>query len=188
MRVYTAQTLELTGSVVTIGAFDGVHRGHQALIREATRRAREMNKASVVYTFDPPPRKYFQNARVLTPLPEKLRKVEALGVDYVVVAGFDDACANRPVSSFIGELSSLNPEEVLVGPDFRFGCGREGDVSTLAEHFRTRILEPLRCRAGKPVSSSRVRDLLSCGAFSEASELLGWDLERSERLATVAGG
>lgn len=188
MRVYTAQTLELSGSVVTIGAFDGVHRGHQALIREAARRARELNEASVVYTFDPPPRKYFQDATVLTPLPEKLRKVEALGVDYVVVARFDDTCANRPVSSFIGELASLNPEEVLVGPDFRFGRGRGGDVSTLAENFRTRTLEPLKCRAGKPVSSSRVRELLSCGDFSEASELLGWDLEGSKQLATVAGG
>jgi riboflavin kinase/FMN adenylyltransferase len=165
----------LSGSVVTIGAFDGVHRGHQALIREATRRAKEIDHASVVYTFDPPPRKYFENARVLTPLPEKLRKVESLGVDYVVVAGFDDACANRTASSFIGELALLNPEEVLAGPNFRFGRGREGGLSTLAENFRTRTLEPLKCHAGKPVSSSRVRALLAEGDADAASKLLGWN-------------
>lgn len=188
MQVHRAGDLRLLGSIVTIGAFDGVHRGHQALIRKVADRSRSAEVPSVVFTFDPPPRTYFQGAVVLTPLPEKLRRLEGLGVDHVVVAQFDAACVDRPPSSFIDELAALVPREVWVGMNFRFGRGRSGDVRTLEEKFTTQVLEPLRCREGKVVSSSRVRDLLSRDALTQARELLGWEVERMGGPEPIVGG
>ena len=173
MLVHPSETLMLPASVVTVGAFDGVHRGHQALIRRVLDRAGSLEVPSVVYTFDPPPRAYFHGVPVLTSLPEKLRRLETLGLDHVVVADFDAARVSRSVERFLEELSALNPEEVWVGPDFRFGRGRAGDVSTLKEFFTTCVFESVKCREGEVISSSRVRALLSRGAVAEARDLLG---------------
>ncbi|MEW6638219.1 MAG: FAD synthetase family protein [Actinomycetota bacterium] len=174
MKVYPDQTLCLPGSVVTIGAFDGVHRGHQALIGRAVDRARELDVPAVVYTFDPPPRAYFQGAPVLTPLARKIRRLRVLGPGYVVVAGFDAGYAARSAEDFLEELAALNPSEVWVGVDFRFGRGGAGDVDALATRFRTRSFEPVQCGEGEVISSSRVRRLLAQGATGEARALLGW--------------
>jgi riboflavin kinase / FMN adenylyltransferase len=174
MPVHPSDTLKLSASVVTVGSFDGVHRGHQALIRRVLDRAESLEVPSVVYTFDPPPRAYFQGVPVLTPLPEKLRRLEILGVDHVVVAGFDAAQASRSVEGFIEELKALRPEEVWVGLDFRFGRRRAGDVRTLGEVFTTRVFKSVKCREGEIISSSRVRALLARGAVVEARDLLGW--------------
>ncbi len=180
MLVHPSETLKLSASVVTVGAFDGVHRGHQALIRRVLDRAESLEVPSVVYTFDPPPRAYFRGVPVLTSLPEKLRRLETLGLDHAVVATFDAAWVSRSVEGFLEELSALNPEEVWVGPDFRFGRGRAGDVCTLKELFTTRVFEPVKCREGEIISSSRVRALLSRGAVVEARDLLGWSVERRQ--------
>jgi len=174
MEMYPDQTLQLPGSVVTIGAFDGVHRGHQALIGRAVNRAGELGVPAVVYTFDPPPRAYFQGAPVLTPLARKLRRLEALGPEFVVVAGFDAGYAARSAEDFLDELAALSPSEVWVGPDFRFGRCGAGDVDALATRFRTRVFEPVQCSRGEVISSSRVRRLMALGATGEARALLGW--------------
>lgn len=174
MEVYPDQILRLPGSVVTIGAFDGVHRGHQALIRRVVGRAGELGVPAVVYTFDPPPRAYFQGAPVLTPLARKIRRLKALGPEYAVVAGFDAGYAARCAEDFLEELAALNPSEVWVGADFRFGRGGAGDVDALAARFKTRVFEPVQCGEGEVISSSRVRRLLAQGATGEAHALLGW--------------
>jgi riboflavin kinase/FMN adenylyltransferase len=176
MLVHPSETLKLPASVVAVGAFDGVHRGHQALIRRVLDRAESLEVPSVVYTFDPPPRVFFHGVPVLTHLPEKLRRLETLGLDHVVVANFDAAWVSRSVEGFLEELGALNPEEVWVGPDFRFGRGRAGDVFTLKQFFTTRVFESVKCREGEIISSSRVRALLSRGAVVEARDLLGWGL------------
>lgn len=162
-------------SIVTIGAFDGVHLGHQALIRAACQRADTLRVLSVVYTFDPPPRKHFEDALVLTPVDEKLWRLAALGVDQAVVANFDAAYAAREAQSFLDELARLNPLELWVGPDFRFGRRGEGDVDTLRTRFDVRVLDPVRCKSGAVVSSSYVRDLIRRGRLGEAGALLGWE-------------
>jgi cytidyltransferase-like protein len=77
MRVHREGTLSLPGSVVTVGAFDGVHRGHRALIRRAVKHAGRAGVPSVAYTFEPPPKAFFQDAPILTPLPEKVQPVHA---------------------------------------------------------------------------------------------------------------
>lgn len=126
MSVRPAKTLKLPASVVTIGAFDGVHRGHQALIRRAKDRAVLLGVPAVVYTFDPPPRAFFQAALILMPPAEKLRRLEGLGVNHVVLASFDTEYATRGPQAFLDELEALSPREVWVGCDFRFGGRREG--------------------------------------------------------------
>lgn len=174
MHTHAAGTLSLPASVVTIGAFDGVHRGHQALILRATKRAERLSLPTVVYTFDPPPRSYLRGAKVLTSLPEKLRRLETLRVDHVVVAKFDAGYMSRTASDFLQELAAFRPAEVWVGSDFRFGPDREGDVNTLAACFAVRVMDPVRCSSGKTISSSRIRALVTQGALSEAWALLGW--------------
>jgi FAD synthase len=174
MPVHDAGALELPASVVTIGAFDGVHRGHQALVQRAVDRAEELGVPSVAYTFDPPPKAFFAGARVLTPVAEKVRRLDSLGLDHVVIARFDADYAARSVEDFLGELAALGPVEVWVGWDFRFGHAQAGGVEDLGTRFTTRVLDPIRCVRGEVVSSNRVRRLEAQGYLGEARVLLGW--------------
>lgn len=174
MEVHEEGCLRLPASVLTIGALDGVHKGHQALIRNAKKRAIELGIPLVVYTFDPPPRVYFKNVTLLSPLPEKLEKLKFLGADHVIVAPFNANYMTKEVNSFITEIASLNPIEILEGPDFHFGKNREGDLSTLRQYFSVKILESQRCHVGEIISSSRIRMLLKEDKKVQAEQLLGW--------------
>jgi riboflavin kinase / FMN adenylyltransferase len=174
MRIHPANTLALPASVVTVGAFDGVHLGHQTLIRQLVDRSRILGVPAVVYTFHPPPRCYFQQVPMLTTLDTKLQRIARLEVDHVVTACFDENYLSRSAESFIEELLALNPVEVWVGSDFRFGYGRRGGVHELSSAFRVRVVDPISCSGGEVISSSRIRSLLACGRREEARELLGY--------------
>ncbi|WP_421849613.1 FAD synthetase [Oricola sp.] len=170
-------SLSLSASIVTVGAFDGVHRGHQALLAAIVRRSRQAGVPSVVYTFDPPPKTYFAGKLRLTPLDEKLRRISHFGIDHIVVAQFDAVYAARPAEAFLAELGRLNPVQVWVGADFRFGTGRSGDTSLLARHFDTRLIDEIGCKTGERISSSRLRDLFEDGRREDARALHGWPSE-----------
>jgi riboflavin kinase / FMN adenylyltransferase len=86
MQVYFDELPVIEKTVVSIGAFDGVHKGHQVLVKLLKQYSKKHNVPSLVYTFDPPPRSYFQNAKILTPINEKLRRISTLGIDYCFVA------------------------------------------------------------------------------------------------------
>ena len=131
MRAYRSGELCLPASIVVIGAFDGVHLGHQTVIGRAVCAAWCLAVPSVVYTFDPPPKAFFSGAKVLTDIVEKLRRLSLLAPDYATVASFDRDYAAHPAEDFITELVLLNPIEVWVGADFRFGAGRQGDIEML---------------------------------------------------------
>ncbi|AGK53302.1 FAD synthetase family protein [Bacillus sp. 1NLA3E] len=176
MHIHSDQSLQLPASVMTIGALDGVHYGHQSLIKSAKKRAIDLGVPLVVYTFDPPPRVFFSNVRLLTPLPDKIKRLRILGVDHVVVAPFDIEYVNRNVCSFLEELTDLNPLEVWAGTDFHFGKNRAGNIFTLRNHFVVRVLEPVRCSMGEIISSSRIRSLMNQNLFNEAEQLLGWKM------------
>lgn len=167
-------TLSLSASIVTIGTFDGVHRGHQVLLKEIVRRARQLGVPSVVYTFDPPPKTAFSGTMQLTPVDEKVRRISHFGIDHIIVAHFDNAYAARPPQDFLNELGSLNPEQVWVGADFRFGAGRAGNNSTLARHFDTRVIDEIGCLDGERISSTRLRNLYQKGSSEDARRLHGW--------------
>jgi riboflavin kinase / FMN adenylyltransferase len=173
MRISEQNQLKLENSVVTIGAFDGIHRGHQALIKKAKLQANLYGVPLVVYTFDPPPKVYFQNQSMLTSLPEKKRFLEALGVSYTVFASFDEAYAARSAQDFIDELNDVNPREIWVGPGFNFGKGKSGSLEDLNNAFNAYQHPVVTCPKGEVISSTRIRKLFEHKETKQAYDLLG---------------
>ena len=127
---------ELRGAVVAVGNFDGVHRGHLAVIGEARRIAAEQRAPSAVVTFDPHPRRYFKPNDPpfeLTPLPSKARQIAALGIDALFVLPFDPAMAALTAHDFVAKplVGGIQIRHVVVGFDFVFGNNRRGNVELL---------------------------------------------------------
>lgn len=170
------------GSVVCIGAFDGLHRGHQALIDRARRRASALDLPLVALSFEPLPREYFQPgdppARLQSPV-AKIVGLRALGVDQVGLLRFNAALVALSAESFIEQalVARLRAREVWVGPDFRFGHRRSGDLALLqamgAIHGYSTCTQPLVEIDGERVSSSAVRRALASGELQHAADLLG---------------
>ncbi|MGA0543099.1 FAD synthetase [Neotabrizicola sp. VNH66] len=171
-RIVTDRQIALPASLLAIGAFDGVHRGHQALIRTMVAEARAAQLPAVVWTFDPPPKVHFGRAAQLLPLPEKLSRIAALGPDWIVVASFTAAYARRSPAAFLADLARIGPQQIHVGADFRFGARQQGDVALLAERFPVALAPPTCCAAGETISSSRIRALQAAGQRDEATRLL----------------
>jgi riboflavin kinase/FMN adenylyltransferase len=170
------------GSVAALGSFDGLHRGHLAIIRRLVKRGRETGHDSVVITFDPHPRQVLcRNGGpfLLTTLTEKMELLEALGVGAVAVVRFSPRVAALPPGDFIRRVlvEKLAVSEVICGPDFGFGAGRSGGRDTLAEAGRRwgfRVAAPSLVRSGGiKVGSSLIRELISSGKLERAGLLLG---------------
>jgi riboflavin kinase/FMN adenylyltransferase len=170
------------GSVVCIGAFDGLHLGHQALVGHALVRARELGLPCVALSFEPLPREFFAREqlppRLLLPR-AKFEGLRALGVDVVGLLRFNAALSSMSAQDFISRilLDRLSAREVWVGPDFRFGKGRVGDVALLkavgAEHgLVAGHIEPVHLN-GERVSSSNLRQELAEGDLDAAAIGLG---------------
>ncbi|MCS7179013.1 MAG: bifunctional riboflavin kinase/FAD synthetase [Anaerolineae bacterium] len=167
-------------SHVTIGAFDGVHRGHQHLIGSMVRAAHEAARIAVVLTFDPHPGALLgrRPTAALTTLEERAALIADLEVDVLVVLRFTPTVAGTPATRFIHLMRHhLHMVELWVGPDFALGHRREGNVPFLQqlgaqEGFAVRVVEPLRWR-GAVVSSTRIRAALTAGDIEEANGCLG---------------
>ncbi|MBM3523428.1 MAG: riboflavin biosynthesis protein RibF, partial [Alphaproteobacteria bacterium] len=174
---------ELRGAAVAIGNFDGVHRGHRAVIDAARARASELDAPSAVLTFTPHPRRYFrpdQPPFLLTRLRTKLRLVSALGLDALFLLRFDAALAALTAAEFIDRvlLAALGIRHAAVGYDFVFGKGRRGDPEFLRRHLAaagvtTTIVAPVGGPHDVVFSSTGVRDALESGAPREAATILG---------------
>jgi riboflavin kinase/FMN adenylyltransferase len=173
---------------LTIGNFDGVHRGHRALIDRVTARAREAKLTSCVLTFEPHPREYFSPEAApqrITRLRDKLELMAQAGVERVHVARFDARFAALSAERFIEEIlmKGLAVQWLLVGRDFRFGAKRAGDFSTLQNHgFAVEAMPDVQFE-GKRVSSSAVRAALAEGDLAGAERLLGHPYTISGRVA-----
>ena len=166
-------------AVLTIGAFDGVHLGHQWLIQSVIERARMIEAISVVVTFDPRPQVALQpGALQLTDGPSKARFIEALCPDVLVSLKFDTELAGQPADAFLATiLEHVNLREIWVGADFAFGHERTGNVAYLqlqGQHagFTVNVVSRQE-RGGRPVSSSLIRRLVSDGRVSSAANYLG---------------
>ncbi|MFQ6101865.1 MAG: riboflavin biosynthesis protein RibF [Anaerolineae bacterium] len=176
------------GGYVTIGIFDGIHRGHQQLITAMVKAAHSTGNVAIALTFDPHQATTlgYEPPPLLTMVEERIELLAALGLDILVVLAFTPAIARTPAADFVETLiHQLRLVALWGGPDFAFGYRREGDVPFLrrlgAERgFSVHIVEPLTWE-GTLVSSNRVRAALKMGDISQATGCLG----RPYRLAGV---
>lgn len=171
--------VDWSGCVATIGNFDGVHRGHQALFDLTVQRARENQLPSVVVLFEPQPREFFSpdaSMHRLMRLREKCFAIEHFPMDYVLCLYFNDHLARLSAQDFIETilLEQLKVASVVVGDDFRFGASRQGDGEMLkaAGRFSVDVVDALMEGDGR-ISSTRVRGCLDAGDFEQAALLLG---------------
>ena len=170
------------GSVVCIGAFDGLHLGHRALVGRAVSRARALGLPAVALSFEPLPREFFAKGAKPPRLMLSRAKLEGLydlGCDGVGLLRFDAKFASMSAEDFVRDVlvKRLAVREVWVGPEFRFGKGRSGDIALLkamgAEFgFSAHEIEPVQLD-GERVSSTRIRAALTSGDFDSATRLLG---------------
>lgn len=195
MRIYRSLNdtpADFGPSALTIGNFDGVHRGHRALIERVTAKARELKLVSCVLTFEPHPREFFNPKAAparLTRLRDKLELIGAAGVERVHVARFDRPFATLSAERFVDQVLAhgLATRWLLVGRDFRFGARRAGDFAALAAAGARHGFEvesmPDVLFAGTRVSSSAVRAALAAGELAAAERLLGHAYTISGRVA-----
>jgi len=170
------------GCVATIGNFDGVHRGHQAVIAALLGKARASNAKATVVLFEPQPAEYFARAAPparLTRLREKAELLEELGVAQLLVLPFDQQMASRPADEFVRRclIDGLDIRGLIVGDDFKFGSHRSGDFLLLQRFAETHGFSIDRAEsfieAGERVSSTGIRGLLREGRLRDVVPLLG---------------
>ncbi len=175
-------TKQHRGCVLTIGNFDGVHRGHQALLKQLCEEGRERQLPVVVMLFEPQPREFFTGGNVpprLTRLREKVKYLAGAGVDTVLCVRFDSDFAALHASDFIHDIlvDKLDVRFLAVGDDFRFGAGREGDFLLLQNAGRQYHFDVVNtrtfCEQGTRISSTRVRQALADDDLAGAERLLG---------------
>ncbi|CCK74758.1 Riboflavin kinase [Oleispira antarctica RB-8] len=184
---------DFSGCVATIGNFDGVHLGHQAILQQLKKQGEEHQLPTVVMMFEPQPREFFapdQAPARLANMSEKLQDLASFGIDYVLCLPFNQKLRSMSADQFIQTilLDGLKISHLIVGDDFRFGCDRTGDYQLLqqagakeqngfsVEDTKTFELE------GKRVSSTRVRECLSANDLAGARKLLGRPYRMSGRI------
>ena len=190
LRHYDDVPVQLRGAVVALGNFDGVHRGHQALIGQARQMARNSAAAVGVLAFEPHPQEFFkpnEAAFRLTPFRIKARLLAELGADVLFALSFDAAMAQMTAEEFVRTVlvQGLGVSGVVVGRDFRFGKGRAGDGAMLvalgkAHGFSVHLHAPVAAgNSGVKISSTLIRETLKAGRPEEAARLLGhwWTIE-----------
>ncbi|KIC88827.1 bifunctional riboflavin kinase/FAD synthetase [Pantoea agglomerans] len=179
------------GCVLTIGNFDGVHRGHQALMSRLCEEGRKRNLPVMVMVFEPQPLELFAGDKAparLTRLREKLRYMAEAGVDKVLCVRFDRRFAALSAQRFISDLlvEKLDVKYLAVGDDFRFGAGRQGDFLLLqkagAEYGFEVVSTETFCDGGKRISSTAVRQALAVDDLALAQSLLGHPFTISGRV------
>jgi riboflavin kinase/FMN adenylyltransferase len=188
VRDLTVRPEGLVGTALTIGAYDGVHLGHRAILAAVQTRAEELGVASAVVTFDRHPAEVVRPEsapRLLTDLDQKLELLATTGVDYAVVIPFDEARALEPADDFVRTVlvDLLGARSVTVGEDFHFGHRRQGSVELLAElgeelgfevtGKRLVALDGSIARDDASVSSTAIRRALVEGRLNDANAMLG---------------
>lgn len=178
------QAQHLKNAVVTIGTFDGVHLGHQAIFKEMRRLAEEIGGETVVVTFHPHPRQVLaldtERLRFICSQEEKMAKFEQYGIDNVVVIPFTKAFASTPSDEFIKKyiIEYLHPAVIVVGYDHHFGKNRQGDYEMLSRLSAQYGFKTFQVEAKDihdiAVSSTKIRNLLWTGNVKDANELLGY--------------
>ena len=168
---------QLEKTAVTIGNFDGVHLGHQAMIHQLKAVAKLQNLKTVVMIFEPQPLEFFKGYDApprISSLREKVEYLTELGVDYIAVAKFDNSFRSLSAEQFADILKEkLNAQSLVLGDDFHFGKNRQGNSEFLEKYgFQVHNLETILSE-GERVSSTRIRQTLAAGDLALAAQLLG---------------
>lgn len=176
--------IKVPNAVVTIGTFDGVHRGHQEILRNMVNRAKELGGESVVVTFYPHPRQVLSHdsgIRFISTQEEKIRHLEALGIDNLIIINFTKEFAAIPSEDFIKDclVKNIHPAVLIIGYDHHFGKGRTGDFGMLYElgsqyHFKVEKIQEQDVD-NEAVSSTKIRHFLENGDIKHANMLLGYE-------------
>jgi riboflavin kinase/FMN adenylyltransferase len=177
---HSLETLNLQNSHLTIGVFDGVHRGHQQIIEKLVKEAHAQNEPAVVLTFDPHPANILsgQEIKCLTTPDERADLLAGLGVDHVITQRFTRDLSAASAFEYMSTLKqALGLKRLLIGYDFALGKGREGNASRLTEigrelDYAVEVIPALGDESGV-ISSTEIRKLISTGNVAEANKLLG---------------
>ena len=169
-------------SVITVGSFDGVHLGHQALLQQVMQYAKQSNYQSVIITFDPHPQEVMQISPdffLINTLEQKITLFEKLGIDTVVVIPFSKTLSQKPAFDFFEEyiLSKINVKAIFMGPNHHFGKQREGNADTLSQLCTEKGIEIITTQEYKAneiqVRSTLIRKYLAQCDFQHAEQLMG---------------
>ena len=177
MKIIRNTNLEQLPCVVTIGNFDGVHLGHQALLTEVKKRAHDLKLESAVITFEPNPKDYFSQNKPQTrisSLREKIELFNEIKIDRVHIIKFNQEFSKVTANEFISILiKKLKVKEIVVGEDFCFGMGREGSIKQLSESSMELNIKNKILIDGKRISSTLIRNLLANDKLDEANKYIG---------------
>ncbi len=187
MKIITSlQDINFTGStIVTIGSFDGVHKGHRQVLKQLSESAKEKNLTSVVITFEPHPQIVLHPNSDFFLISSYEQKIELLSkeqIDILLILPFSKDFAEISSSDFIQEIlvKKLNTKAIVMGPNHRFGKNREGDFESFHELFEKNEIEIIRIHEFLlheiAVRSTQIRKKISNREFAEAEELLGHNL------------
>lgn len=177
MKIIRNTNLEQLPCVVTIGNFDGVHLGHQALLTEVKKRAHDLKLESAVITFEPNPKDYFSQNKPQTrisSLREKIELFNEIKIDRVHIIKFNQEFSKVTANEFISVLiKKLKVKEIVVGEDFCFGRGREGGIKQLSASSMKLNIKNKILMDGKRISSTLIRNLLANDKLDEANKYIG---------------
>ncbi len=173
---------DFKNAVITIGTFDGVHKGHKTILAEVVNHARQVNGESVLLTFEPHPRKLLfpdQPLGIITPLDQKLQLITESGIEHIVVVPFTREFAGLSAEEYIERflVGIFHPKSIVIGYDHRFGHDRKGDLKLLekcAQQGGYELMEiPAQLIDDAAVSSTKIRHAITEGRVEDASHMLG---------------
>ena len=182
---YGYNELKFFNPVVTMGTFDGVHRGHKLVINRLVERAKSINGESVVITFFPHPKQVLNagkhSLKLLTTLHEKTDLLKKCGIDHLVIIEFDKGFSNKAACDFVEDIliGRIGAKELIIGFNHHFGKRREGNYDTIkrcaAKHNLLVSMVKAELTGITPVSSSSIRNALIAGNLEEANKMLGYN-------------
>lgn len=176
------KNIDLPNPVITLGNFDGVHLGHQIILKKAVQRAKAIGGVSVVYTFNPHPLNVLRpedEPLKITTFEEKAKLIEDVGIDYLIRENFTKRFSRRSPEDFIKTIirARIHLREIVIGQDYAFGKSRKGTITLLQKmgtqlDFKVHVINDIKIK-NIPVRSTTIRNLISAGKVSLAQKLLG---------------